>query len=222
MKILLTLFLLVNLVVAGLFDSDPKEISFEIRDVNGHTYHIKDKADGLDIKELKGKVVFLAFFGHRCPPCMMEVPELISFTNDPNYKNKAVILAFEVQGLPRYRLQEFIQYKGINYNVVPGLKYKQFIDYIGYRTGWNFGIPFMVVLDTNGKVVNYGNGVVSKEELMDLTNQLYVDKNSTTQKTTSVPVVPIQAQNNENKKEKEKSQSHSRVDDLLKMISGSN
>ena len=190
MKLLLTFLVLIGLVggtILSAEDTQEKDaITFDVRDVNDNTYHIVDKTDGLDIDKLKGKVVFLSFFGHRCPPCMMEVPEFINFTNDKEYAKKAKILAFEVQGLSRTGLKQFIQYKGINYDVVPGMQYKKFIDYIGYRTQWNFGIPYMVVLDTNGKVVNYGNGIVSEDELKSLVDQLYVENNNTEDKQTSV------------------------------------
>ena len=182
-------------------------ITFDIRDINGNTYHIVDKKDGLEIDKLKGKIVFLSFFGHRCPPCMMEVPEFINFTNNEKYSNKAVILAFEVQGLRENGLRQFVQYKGINYRVVPGMKYKNFIDYIGYRTGWNFGIPFMVVLDPNGKVVDYGNGIVSEEELKSLADELYVENNTTIQ-------TPSNKENNK--------QNSNAIDSIIDMISGKN
>ena len=183
-------------------------ITFDIRDANGNTYHIVDKKDGLEIDKLKGKVVFLSFFGHRCPPCMMEIPEFINFTNDEKYSKKAVILAFEVQGLRENGLRQFVQFKGINYRVVPGMKYKNFIDYIGYRTGWNFGIPFMVVLDPNGKVVDYGNGIVTGEELRSLTDELYVKNNNT---------IETPSSNKENN-----TQNSNAIDSIIDMISGNN
>ena len=214
MKILLTFIVLIGLIGSTNFlsadeeSSDTNTITFDVRDANNNMYHIVDKQDGLDIDKLRGKVVFLAFFGHRCPPCMMEVPGFINFTNDKEYAKKAVILAFEVQGLSRSGLKSFLQYKGINYNVVPGMQYKKFIDYIGYRTQWNFGIPYMVVLDTTGKVVNYGNGIVSEEELKELADQLYVESNST-----------ISQEESPNSKEDNKTNA---MDAIIDMISGKN
>ena len=155
-----------------------KDLAFNLTDINGNTYHIKHKEDGLDIPELKGKVVFIAFFGHRCPPCRMEIPGFIKFTKDKSYAKKAVILALEVQGLDRTGVESFAKDIGINYRLVPGSENYDFVEYIGYRTKWNNGIPFMVVLDTNGTVKNFGNGIVSEEELKDLADKLYVDNNT--------------------------------------------
>ncbi len=180
-------FLAILLVLFGLlFAKTPlKSVpTFDITDIQGNSYHIVSTEKGLDIKELKGKVVFLAFFGHRCPPCRMEMPGFVKFTNDKDYAKKAVILGFEVQGIDEEGLKSFAKDRGLNYRLVAGSKYSQFIDLIGYRTKWNWGIPFMVVLDTNGKVVNFGNGIVSPEELKNLTDTLYTDTNSTTITTT--------------------------------------
>ncbi len=177
MKILSIFLLLVSFLVAG--DTVKKELSFNITDIQGNSYHIKNTTGGLDIDELKGKVVFLAFFGHRCPPCRMEMPGFTKFTKDKEYAKKAVILAFEVQGLDENGLKSFAKNQGLDYRIVAGSKYSNFIDLVGYRTKWNWGIPFMVVLDTNGKVVNFGNGIVSEEELKNLADTIYDDKNTT-------------------------------------------
>jgi len=168
LKILLSLLLFASIS----FAQSQKELTFELKDINGNVYHIKNKDDGMDIQELKGKVVFLAFFGHRCPPCRMEIPGFIEFTKNKEYAKKSTILAMEVQGLPRDSVKKFVEENGINYPVVPGEENIDFINYIGYRTNWNNGIPFMVVIDQNGKVVNFGNGIVGTEELKSLVDEL--------------------------------------------------
>ena len=184
-RILIALVLFLGLSFAKDIE---KPLTFELTDINGTTYHITDKPDGIDIKELKGKVVFISFFGHRCPPCRMEIPGFISYTKDKDYQKKAVILAFEVQGLPKDAVKDFAKDTGINYKLIPGSEADDFIRYIGYRTQWNNAIPFMVVIDQTGKVVNYGNGIVSEEELKsmadELTKQKISDENTTDVNTT--------------------------------------
>ena len=180
MKFLALLLTIVTLMFADA--NTTKSLSFDISDIQGNSYHITSTEEGLDIPSLKGKVVFLAFFGHRCPPCRMEMPGFVEFTKDESYAKKAVILAFEVQGLDEDGVKNFAKEKGLNYRLVAGSKYPRFIDLVGYRTKWNWGIPFMVVLDPNGKVVNFGNGIVGTEELKSLSDKLYIenkDKNTT-------------------------------------------
>jgi len=182
-KILLIMLLTFSSI--SMYGNDSKKVlTFELKDVNGTTYHVTNTDEGMDIKELKGKVVFLAFFGHRCPPCRMEIPGFIEYTKDKEYSQKSAILAMEVQGLPRKGVEQFVKDNNINYNVIPGEENINFINYVGYRTNWNNAIPFMVVIDQNGKVVNFGNGIVSPEELKSIVDELTkssVDSNETNQ-----------------------------------------
>lgn len=168
----LKLLLIIGLLSTFVFAKEKKDLNFTLKDNKNTAYHIKSTEAGMDIKELKGKVVFLAFFGHRCPPCMMEISGFREFTNDVKYNKRAKILALEVQGLDSSKLNDFISSSNINYSVVAGGDYREFINYIGYRTKWNNGIPFMVVLDQNGKVVDFGNGIVTQDELRELTDKL--------------------------------------------------
>jgi len=174
----LKLILLIVFITTLGFSQENKDLTFTLKDNKDNIYHIESTVDSLKIKELKGKVVFLAFFGHRCPPCMMEVSGFKEFTNDAKYNKRAKILALEVQGLSKEYLSDFIFSSNINYSVVAGIGYREFISHIGDRTKWNNGIPFMVVIDQNGKVVDFGNGIVTQDELRELTDKLLpvVDK----------------------------------------------
>ena len=168
MKVLKIFFSLMLFLTVG-FASNT---AFELKDIQGNTYHVNATSDSIVIDELKGQVVFIAFFGHRCPPCRMEIPGFISYTNNKDYAKKSTILAFEVQGLQRGDVKSFAKDAGINYRLVPGSESSKFIDYVGAVTSWNYAIPFMVVLDKDGKIKTYGNGIVSPEELMSMTDQI--------------------------------------------------
>ena len=153
---------------------------FVLTDIHGKKYHISEKPTGLEIKELKDKVIFLSFFGFRCPPCMMEVPEFISFTNDKKLAKKAAIIAVEVQGLSKNELKNFAKQRGINYITICGNDYYNFIEFISSRTSWQTkwrsSIPFMVLFDQKGDYVAAHVGMVSKDILIDLTNKLSKEK----------------------------------------------
>jgi thiol-disulfide isomerase/thioredoxin len=161
------------LVVVTVIFSDDNNLDFKLKDVKDNVYHINSNIDGLNIKELKGKVVFLAFFGHRCPPCMREISHLIKFTNNKKYAKKAQILALEVQGLEGSGLKDFINYRDINYNVIAGSNYSRFLTHIGDRTNWNNTIPFMVVIDDKGKFIGSGNGIIDEDELKSITDRVF-------------------------------------------------
>jgi len=93
LKVILSLLLFLSFSYA---DKAQKQLTFELKDIKGNVYHITNTDDGMDIKELRGKVVFIAFFGHRCPPCRMEIPGFIEYTKDKEYAKKSTILALEV------------------------------------------------------------------------------------------------------------------------------
>jgi len=146
---------------------------FKISTINGKTIHIKGTSDGLDIKEYKGKVVFLEFWGTHCPPCLMSIPRYIELTK--KYKDKLAMLAIEVQSTPKDRLKSFAGSKGMNYDVVAYSDAEEFVDYISQRAQWKGSIPFLLILDPSGRVVTMQLGLLDEGALANLINKLYSD-----------------------------------------------
>ena len=141
-----------------------------ITDIKGVTYQITGTEQGLTIKGLEGKIVFLEFFGHKCPPCIKSIPHLIKLQE--KYKDKLAIIAIEVQGYNNKQLTEFANKKGINYIVVSDEKAGNFTNYIGQRAEWRGSIPFLVALDTKGAVQFIQAGMLPESSLEELISQL--------------------------------------------------
>ncbi len=141
-----------------------------ITDIKGVTYQITGTEQGLTIKGLEGKIVFLEFFGHKCPPCVKSIPHLIKLQE--KYKDKLAIVAIEVQGYNNKQLAEFANKKGINYIVVSDEKAGSFTNYIGQRAEWRGSIPFLVALDTKGAVQFIQAGMLPEASLEELISQL--------------------------------------------------
>lgn len=139
-------------------------------DINGKTYKVKGTQEGLDIEELKGKIVFLEFFGHQCPPCLASIPHLINLQK--KYPDKLAIVAIEVQGYDTKRLSVFAKEKGMNYTVISSNTASQLVDYIQQRAQWKGSIPFLVVLDPTGNVQFVQAGMLPESSLEDLIKQL--------------------------------------------------
>jgi len=150
---------------------------FSITTLEGKTLTIDEIDGGLNIHELKDKVVFLLFFGHQCPPCLAEIPELISLTKE-GHKDLAIV-ALEVQGLNEDRLKNFAKYKGINYNLIVGDENQDLIGYIAQKAGWSGGIPFLLAMDKKGVVQVVHTGGLGKTQFDNIYNQLKVDDNKT-------------------------------------------
>jgi len=126
-----------------------KDLSFVVETIDSQTLHIKDMPNGLKFEEFKNKAVLIVFFGHKCPPCLREIPRLNKLAS--KHKNLEIV-AFEVQGLSEDELKGFVKEQGIKYHVVEGLKYMDFISYIQYRAQWQGAIPYLIALNKKGEV----------------------------------------------------------------------
>jgi len=141
-----------------------------IIDIKGVTHQITGTEQGLNIKGLEGKIVFLEFFGHKCPPCIKSIPHLIKLQE--KHKDKLAIVAIEVQGFNNKQLTDFAKEKGINYIVVSDEKAGNFTNYIGQRAEWRGSIPFLVALDSKGAVQFVQAGMLPESSLEELIKQL--------------------------------------------------
>jgi len=150
--------------------TESQQPQLSITDIQGVSHQITGTEEGLDIKGLEGKIVFLEFFGHRCPPCLASIPHLIKLQK--KYKDKLVIVAVEVQGMSNDTLKAFAKEKGMNYIVVADEKAGNFVSYIAQRAEWRGSIPFMVALDTKGRVQFVQAGMLPEPSLEELIKQL--------------------------------------------------
>jgi thiol-disulfide isomerase/thioredoxin len=141
-----------------------------ITDIKGVTHQITGTEQGFKIKGLEGKIVFLEFFGYKCPPCLRSIPHLIDLQK--KHKDKLAIISIEVQGLTNTQLQQFVKEKGMNYIVVSNSKAGDFTNYIAQRAQWRGSIPFMVALDKKGNVQFVQAGMLPEASLEELIRQL--------------------------------------------------
>lgn len=169
-KIMMALVLFSFLVSAQAAQSKSPSMQMTMTDINGLSYDVTGTEQGLKIKGLEGKIVFLEFFGHKCPPCLASIPHLISLQN--KYKDKLAIVAIEVQGLNTAEVTAFVKEKGINYIAVSEEKAGELVDYISQRAQWNGSIPFLVALDTKGDVQFVQVGMLPESSLEELIAQL--------------------------------------------------
>jgi thiol-disulfide isomerase/thioredoxin len=139
-------------------------------DITGKTYDVTGTEQGLNIKGLEGKVVFLEFFGHKCPPCLASIPHLIKLQK--KHKDNLAIVSIEVQGYNNEQVKKFAKEKGMNYIVVSEEKAPELVNYIQQRAQWRGGIPFLVALDTQGDVQFVQAGMLPEASLEELISQL--------------------------------------------------
>jgi len=120
---------------------------FTLTTLEGKELHVDETNGGIGFQGHENRVTFLLFFGFRCPPCLAEIPALVSLTKEQH--KDLDIIAIEVQRLPAEDLKAFKKMKGINYTLLSGDEGEnaQFISYIGKRAQWSGSIPFLVALN---------------------------------------------------------------------------
>lgn len=193
MKHLLLTTLLAIFAISGLSASGEEVL--KVNTIDGKQMELTGTVKGLNIDKYKGKIVFLEFFGHNCPPCLASIPHYVSLQE--KYKNKLAILAVEVQNMPKDALKKFVAEKKINYDVVSMQDGNTLASYIMQRAQWKGSIPFLVIIDQDGIVQTMQAGMLPEETLekmiIELTkskskdNNATIDKNSTSDNNVSKP-----------------------------------
>jgi len=153
-----------------------EDFTFKFKDLNGKEIVLNTFLEGIHFSNAKGKVVLLAFWGNHCPPCLMEMPELIELQKE--FKGKFQINSFQVQTrISDDDLRAFAKEKGINYPVINNSDPEvfKFTDYISAKTSWKGLIPFSILFDKEGKATKIYLGLKSKKEfeqdISELTNK---------------------------------------------------
>jgi len=139
--------------------------TFTLVTTNEQNISIIETKEGFDFPEFKGKAVLIALFGHRCPPCIREIPEFIELTK--KHKDDLAIIAIEVQSYPADDVKKFATSHNMNYNVVAGVNHRDFISYLADRAGLPNGVrlPFLVAINKDGEVEGTQEGKLGQEEL---------------------------------------------------------
>jgi len=165
------------LMLTTVLNADTTRPDFTIIDTTNNPIHITDLKEGLLFEEYKNKAILLVLFGHNCPPCRDEIPELIKLFNKNS--DRLAIVAIEVQGYKTEQLAEFKKAEGINYILISGEENQDFVQHIFQRAGWKGQIPFLIGIDTKGEVQDIISGMLGEkrlEELVDILNGVDVLK----------------------------------------------
>ncbi|MDZ7657517.1 MAG: TlpA disulfide reductase family protein [Sulfurimicrobium sp.] len=115
----------------------------------------------LALEQFKGKVAVINFWATWCPPCRKEIPDLVEAQE--LYRERGVVfLGIAVEDNSEL-VQEFARAYNINYPLVTGKeKGIALMQKLGNQMA---GLPFTLVLDAQGKVVDTRRGLMSAARL---------------------------------------------------------
>jgi len=133
--------------------------NFIFNSVKNKTFTIETSKNHFQIKELKGKIIFLKVFGWDCQYCKKEMPELIQLKN--KFRTAFDIIAIEAQKHSTQENLNFIEKNHINYNIVEGEKQKKFLYYLTKEYKWDEVIPMTIVIGTDGQILAFEVGYKS-------------------------------------------------------------
>lgn len=171
-KLFLTLALAFISTTTIVSAENKQPLIYNLTTTDNNTITVEDTKEGLNFKEFKNKAVILILFGHRCPPCIAEIPSFIELTN--KHPNDLAIVAIESQNYPVDKVKSFQKEYKMNYNIVAGVNHNDFITYIAGRAGYSNGIPLplLIAIDKDGKVQNVHPGKLTFDELEVLVKDL--------------------------------------------------
>ncbi len=171
-KLLLTLMLGLTIFLQAEEAPSFALTTVDDKNITVNQLNISKTETGLEFKEFKGKAVLLVLFGHRCPPCLKEIPEFIALTK--KHKDDLEIVAIESQQYPTDKVKEFVAEHQMNYNVVAGIDHNDFIMYIASMAGYTQGIPLplLIAVNKNGEVEQVQAGIIREDELEMLVEEL--------------------------------------------------
>ena len=113
----------------------------------------------ITLDDLKGKVVFLEYWGNRCPPCRASFPHLIKLQRKFANTGKFTVLASHVQRSETAAVA-FCKSQGVNFPV-----FQQFREPLA---PCGRGIPSAFLIDHNGKIVQQGHPSTLYDAVKDL------------------------------------------------------
>ena len=133
--------------------------------VKGKVINLEITKDGFNFKQFANKTVLLDFFGPMCPPCIIELPHLVELQK--KHKDDIQIIGVQVQmPMEGDEIKDFIKTNNVNYPIINLNDAWDIISFIKANTNWGGQIPFMMMFNKKGFLVNQYMGVVENSKII--------------------------------------------------------
>ncbi|MBU0925375.1 TlpA family protein disulfide reductase [bacterium] len=135
-----------------------KKTEFQLKTTDNSIVNIKLEDNKIIVMEHPGKIVLLNFFATWCPPCKVEIPNLINLQE--NYRNDLVVISVLLEEMKtNEEILAFIKQYDINYSVINGPE--------GYDLAKGLGgvksIPTMYLINKESTIFQKYVGIVPNE-----------------------------------------------------------
>ncbi len=122
--------------------------SFVFKDMQGHEQRLQD---------YRGKWVLVNFWATWCPPCLEEIPDLVSLYEA--HKNTDLMVIGVAVDSTEKSVKGFVSKKHVSYPIVLG-------DYdLAEQIGKVDALPTSYLFDPTGKLVSYQQGILTRDSV---------------------------------------------------------
>lgn len=144
--------LLFGALLANIAHAAPPKDDINFVDLDGNSSKLSD---------YQGKWVIVNLWATWCPPCLVEIPDLVMF-HEENKDKGAVVLGVNYESIEKHKVKEFAQSQMINF---PVLRFEGRVDGKTSPFGPLYGLPTTYMVAPDGTVVAARTGMVNQEML---------------------------------------------------------
>ncbi|WP_319381638.1 TlpA disulfide reductase family protein [Thiomicrorhabdus sp.] len=126
-------------------------------DLDGKVTHLSD---------YKGKWVVVNLWATWCPPCLVEIPDLVMF-HEEHHKKDAIVIGVNYEDSDPQKVKNFAESQMINYPVV---RFEGKVDGRTSPFGALHGLPTTYMVAPDGTVVAGRTGMIDQKMLSDFIN----------------------------------------------------
>lgn len=119
------------------------------------------------LSDYQGKWVIVNLWATWCPPCLVEIPDLVLF-HEAHHKDKAIVLGVNLETISAESVKQFSEDQFINYPVV---RFKAPFSNSHTPLGPLRGLPTTYMITPKGKVVAVRTGLVDDAMLERFINK---------------------------------------------------